>query len=131
MASDIHGYSSWISNLPIILLYSIIVFGLLYKFARNFLCRERKATAILIDKYNTKYQSVGFNPPFNTKTDYILVFQVEEKVLKFKVTNWVYTSFHENQKGLLIYKGTRFINFKTSEKPRNQRFSSKEHLLQE
>ena len=99
----------------IALFYGIYLWGLLRRFFRDCLSREKRERATLIDRYTTQREVGGARSPRRTVTEYFLAFQGERGVLRFQVSYWVYTTFQKGETGLLVYQGGRFIRFGENE----------------
>lgn len=91
----------------------VLFYALLFRrFAANYISRKIKKQATLVDKYATRYIPVKKYPPFGARMQYVLTFICDQRTLKFEVSPWVYDTVKKNDKGVLIYQGTRFISFK-------------------
>ncbi len=68
---------------------------------------EEQVEATLIKK--KRVSSMDAN---NVITDnYFLIFQVNSESKKFKVRKTIYNQYEEHEKGILIFKRNRFVNF--------------------
>ncbi len=85
--------------------------GVLIRLSLNYFGKKISRRAVVIDKYMTQYKLVDTRAPSHTKTQYILTFACGKRTLKFKVSLWVYDTVEKNAKGILTYRGTRFIGF--------------------
>ena len=101
-------------NAGIVLFFIVICVGSFRRFFSNAFGRTVSRRAVLIDKYATQYQVVGRHAPVQTKTRYVLTFICGPKTVKLEVSLWVYSTVEKGDKGMLTYRGTRFVNFEDS-----------------
>lgn len=102
----------YISQALIFLLVAVIALGLIRKFFSDYLGKVKTAEAKVLDKYAANHQMVSNVAPAHIKTNYVVVFDVQGKTMRFLTSVWVYESVSKNEKGILSYKGNRFIDFK-------------------
>jgi Protein of unknown function (DUF2500). len=85
--------------------------GLARTIRKNYFGKAVTVKARVADKLTDTYHPASrFSP--GTVTDYFLVFDAGGKILRFKVSFWVYDTVKKGEKGLLRYQGDRFIRFK-------------------
>lgn len=68
---------------------------------------EERTEAVLIQKKS--HTSVNANNVMTTS--YTMYFNVNGNTIKFNVDHKTYKQFYEGQKGILVYKRKRFIDF--------------------
>lgn len=101
-------------NLWPIFLCAALYALLLYRFLQNRVGKPQKRMATVVDKYYTVEDSVSNARVPRLKALYVVVFDVKNRILKFDVPVWFYGTIEKGEMGILIYKGTRFINFETN-----------------
>lgn len=93
----------------IFIVLAIIVFlYIIVNFILDSLSKEEEVDAVLIDKnIETKLEENGV-----VMESYILRFNFLDIVKYFSVSYRVYKKYNINDKGILIYKRNRFVDFK-------------------
>ena len=89
-------------------IFILIVATLIINWRLNEKAPEERVEAILIKK--SMYIDTNIND-YNTNTTYTLKFDVNGKIKKFRVRHSAYKKHNENQKGTLVFKRRRFVDF--------------------
>ena len=98
-------------NYVFVILELIIVVGIVAKILHNCFSKEKREEAIVVNKQSfdkTIYRKS--QAPF-VKKSYVITFQCKNKKRNFDVSEFSYNNYIINQKGTLIYKGSRLIDF--------------------
>ena len=90
----------------------IIIAGIFIRTINNMLSKEKSIEAIIIDKNSYDKEIIRKSEPPFLKKEYTLTFLCKNKKMIFSVSELSYKNFRLNQKGILKYKGNRFIDFK-------------------
>ncbi len=91
--------------------FATLIIGYSLRFFRDFCSREISVEATVADFYETHDTSVGTRTGARFITRYTAVFLTKDRPLRFSVSPWVYGSLFRQQKGILYYRGSRFIRF--------------------
>ncbi len=91
--------------------FATLIIGYTLRFSRDFCSREKSEEATVADFYETHDTSVGTRTVARFITRYTAVFLTKDRTLRFSVSPWVYGSLFRQQKGILYYRGSRFIRF--------------------
>lgn len=91
--------------------FATLIIGYSLRFFRDFCTKEQSVQATVADFYETHDTSVGTRTGARFITQYTAVFLTKDRTLRFSVSPWVYGSLFRKQKGILHYRGSRFIRF--------------------
>lgn len=91
----------------------VLLFGVLHRLIRDYIGKPTELEAKLVKKKkDTYYKFSKFGKLGSTiKTDYILEYEANGKLYKFKGNSVFYDSAIEGQKVKIIFKGNRLVNF--------------------
>lgn len=105
---DITTIFNSISQIIISIFFAIIVIGIVYRLCKNVFSKEIIVDSVVFDKHTTSTRHL---PSGKTTTKYIVVFDCKDKTISFFTSFWVFDSVKIGEKGILTYKGNRFISF--------------------
>ncbi|MDF2632190.1 MAG: hypothetical protein K0Q85_786 [Caproiciproducens sp.] len=88
----------------------LLVLIIAIKLIRNRVAKPVEISATVMDKRKSDYTK--YIPVPELTTDYIFVFQSENKKLTFATSMWNYDSVKKGQHGVLKYQGSHMISFK-------------------
>ena len=94
------------------LLEIIIVVGIIARLIYSYFSKERKESAVVINKQSFDKQVYRKNEATLVKKEYVITFQCGNKKRHFNVSELSYNNYTVYQKGILRYKGSRLIDFK-------------------
>lgn len=101
-----------ITNLFFLLVGIVIISGIVIRFMKNHFSKERKEEATLINKSIYVKTIYHKNDAPSYKKEYILTFLIKNRKKNFNVSAFSYINYTIGQKGVIIFKGTRLIDFK-------------------
>ncbi len=90
----------------------LIWIGIMIRVFKDRFSKEKEVDAIIVDKqcYAKRVYSKSQDP--YTKKEYVITFLCNKKKMCFDVSEFSYKGYKINQKGKLVYKGNRIIDFK-------------------
>lgn len=91
----------------------ILLIGITHRLFRDYLGKKIELEAVLVKKQKETYYNFSIFAKLAPalKNDYLLEFESNNKLYKFKTNNVFYNSAIEGQKVKIIFKGNRLINF--------------------
>ncbi len=90
----------------------VIWIGIMIRVFKNRFSKEKEVDAIIVDKqcYEKRVYSKSQAP--YTKKEYVITFLCGKRKMHFDVSEFSYKGYKLKQKGKLVYKGNRIIDFK-------------------
>lgn len=106
------GFLGNIVNCIFGLLGIIIAAGITARLIYNCFTKEKQEKAVVVNKQSYDRQVYRKSQTPYVKKEYVITFQCGNKKRHFNVSELSYGNYTINQKGILIYKGSRLIEFK-------------------
>lgn len=100
-----------IVNYVLVLLIIVIWVGIAIRILRNYFSKTKIVYAIVVDKqcYDKQIYSKGQAPYI--KKEYVITFLCGGRKINFNVSELSYNNYRIKEKGKLVYKGNRIIDF--------------------
>ncbi len=90
----------------------VIWVGIMIRVFKNRFSKEKEVDAVVADKQCYDKQVYSKSQAPYTKKEYVITFLCGKKKLHFDVSEFSYKGYKLKQKGKLVYKGNRIIDFK-------------------
>lgn len=94
------------------LLGIIIITGITVRIMYNYLSKEKQENAVVMNRQSYDRTIYRKSQAPYIKKEYVITFQCKNKKRHFEVSEYSYNNYKTYQKGVLIYKGSRLIDFK-------------------
>lgn len=105
-------YVGTVVNCVFVLCAVVIFVGIILRVLKDRFSHEKSAKATVVDKNTFRDRALLFHQAPHTTHRYVVTFDLNGKRMRFYVSELSYQSYKIGDKGTLVYKGLRLIDFK-------------------
>lgn len=109
---NLGNYFGTVANCIFVLCAVVIFVGIILRVLKDRFSCEKWAKATVVDKNTFLDRVVPFKQAPHTRHRYVVTFDLNGKRMRFYVSELSYQSYKNGDKGTLVYKGSRLIDFK-------------------